>query len=364
MSGDVAFEPKWASAPGETIVEALRSRGGNVEDLADRLGVSDAQARGLVTGDVTIDEKLAGRLAEVVGGSTAFWLAREQQFRESTRWLDADMLTERLPFDQMVSFGWIDGRQSWRDRASVALEYFDVSNTTEWNATWRQRVSDALYRASHSQPVNETAVAAWLRQVELQAANIATSPWSPSQLRGRLPQLRHLSRLSSVESSLEQVRTIVASCGVALVVVRAPKECPISGASYVDSSGVRVVALSARYRSDDHLWFTLFHEFGHVLLHDATIAFLDELEIESQAESSLELEADTFAQEQLVPGGLDSLASSRATPSARDVLSFAAHADVAAGVVVGQLQHIRRIGFDKLNRLKRRYTWDGPSLKS
>jgi Zn-dependent peptidase ImmA (M78 family) len=31
-----------------------------------------------------------------------------------------------------------------------------------------------------------------------------------------------------------------------------------------------LIQLSFRYQTDDHLWFTLFHEIAHVLRHDKT----------------------------------------------------------------------------------------------
>ena len=38
-----------------------------------------------------------------------------------------------------------------------------------------------------------------------------------------------------------------------------------------------MIQLSARHKSDDHLWFSFFHEAAHVLLHSKKSVFVDEL---------------------------------------------------------------------------------------
>jgi len=51
--------------------------------------------------------------------------------------------------------------------------------------------------------------------------------------------------------------------------------------------------LSLRGKTDDQLWFTLFHEIGHVLLHDTRSLFL------AGSANRNEAEADQFAADAL-----------------------------------------------------------------
>lgn len=53
--------------------------------------------------------------------------------------------------------------------------------------------------------------------------------------------------------------------------------------------------MSGLWKSDDHLWFTLFYEIGHVLLHDVKGLYL------SDAEDEMEQEANDCASHVLVP---------------------------------------------------------------
>lgn len=80
MAADEPFEPDWASAPGDSIRGALRSRGVTVSDFAARMGFSVADAAALLEGSLPIDDGLAPRLAEVVSGTADFWQRREAQF--------------------------------------------------------------------------------------------------------------------------------------------------------------------------------------------------------------------------------------------------------------------------------------------
>jgi Zn-dependent peptidase ImmA (M78 family) len=104
--------------------------------------------------------------------------------------------------------------------------------------------------------------------------------------------------------------------------------------------------------SDDHFWFTFFHEAGHLLLHGENGFFLEGIESSTTAEE----EANEFAAQILIPPEFqDELAQLRA--KIYEVSRFARRLGVSPGIVVGQLQHLRKIRHNQLNGLKRRYTW-------
>ena len=74
-----AFEPDWFSHPGETLI-ALMDRGGlSAGELAGRLGCSRERVRE-TPGLAAIDDDLANGLAEVVGGTSAFWRKRQATY--------------------------------------------------------------------------------------------------------------------------------------------------------------------------------------------------------------------------------------------------------------------------------------------
>jgi hypothetical protein len=326
--------------------------------------LADGDARRLVTGVIPISAELANGLANFIGGSVRFWLSRQAQYQSDLLWVGADRLAERVPLRDMVRLGWVDRvPDSWKDRAELCLGYFGVSDVEEWNQRWGTRLSEARFRTSGAFPLEDAAVAAWLRQAEIVAARIEVAEWSPRHLRDALSDFRRLTK-ARPEQFVRRLQELCSAAGLAVVILKTPAGCALNGAAFVTPAGKRVIALSARDLADDRFWFTFFHELGHMLLHVADGIILDDFD-EEASEDATELEANDFAQRTLVPFELGPLTGSRAAGSVmRQIVAIASELDVAPGIVVGQLQHLGYIGFDSQNRLKRRYAWRGNELAS
>jgi Zn-dependent peptidase ImmA (M78 family) len=115
-----------------------------------------------------------------------------------------------------------------------------------------------------------------------------------------------------------------------------------------------MVILSFRYLSDDHFWFTFFHEAGHLLLHPMGETFVDGGAAEH---TDKEADADAFSTHTLVPSSAFAELP-RLRARSIDVIRFARSVGVSPGIIVGQMQHHGYIGPQQLNKLKRRYSWD------
>jgi Zn-dependent peptidase ImmA (M78 family) len=111
--------------------------------------------------------------------------------------------------------------------------------------------------------------------------------------------------------------------------------------------------LSFRFLSDDHFWFSFFHEAGHLLLHGEKGFFLERDDTPSTKQ---EQEANEFAEDILVPRELRE-AMLRLPVNGREVIRFAHRAGISPGIIVGQLQHYGRFTQRQLNSLKRRFKW-------
>jgi len=113
--------------------------------------------------------------------------------------------------------------------------------------------------------------------------------------------------------------------------------------------------LSFRYLSDDHFWFTFFHEAGHLLLNDCAETFLEGLDVE---DSQIEEAANAFAARTLIPANFEG-EMLRLPLNGREVIRFAGRVGISPGIVVGQLQHRGHFTRRQLNDLKRKYKWGG-----
>ncbi|QHC68884.1 ImmA/IrrE family metallo-endopeptidase (plasmid) [Rathayibacter sp. VKM Ac-2759] len=359
MVNTEVFEPRWASAPGNTILRTLAQQGHTVEDFADWANLPDPAIRRLITGEAEITSTIAAVLAERLGGSVSFWLRRDDRYRENREWSSLDAIAEKLPVRDMVDRGWIEKPSTWRERAKACLDFFGVTTSAEWEERYQAPLQTANFRRSEKLLTDDAAVAAWLRQAELLAQSRQTQNFSAAVLRSELDNVRNWCRHPDPVRFIPEIADALSRAGVSLVVLRTPSKCPVSGASKKLSNGSALIALSARYLADDHFWFTLFHEIAHLLLHGASaVPFVDEFEAGDIPTSSIEQEADNFASTTLVPNGVKVLQKGSSGPSQKEIVSFAHAVGVSPGIVVGQLQHDGIISFNNRNALKRRYRWD------
>lgn len=354
------FQPDWISAPGETIVDILEERGLKRTEFGRLMGQPPERVEELMDARATITTDIAHRLEAVLGGSAAFWITRESQYRKDAARIQQDATTAvdynwlgELPAKDMIKFGWLKPARGPAAQVRACLEFFGVADVNAWRLRYRSVLEKAAFRTSQAFESRPAAVAAWLRQGEIQAASIDCGPWNPARFQGLLPALRPLTRKKNPSDFLPELAKRCAECGVAVVIVRAPTGCRASGATRFLSPTKALLLLSFRYLSDDHFWFTFFHEAGHLLLHGQDTLFLEGTDTISAKD---EQEANDLAGGVLIPSALD--ARLLGLPlNGREVIKFARLAGVSPGVVVGQLQYRKRIKPNQLNGLKRRFSW-------
>jgi HTH-type transcriptional regulator / antitoxin HigA len=360
MTDERPFSPDWISPPGDTIAALLRERGLSAEALARTLQSTPADVQQLLEGNLALTGDLAQRLADALGASAGFWSRRESRYRhdlgclleEAERAATLNWLQE-VPLNDMIGMGWIKRRAEPAAQAALVLRFFGVRSLEAWRSAYQEAIQPAAFRTSPTFESLPGAIAAWLRQGEYEAATIPCGTWDPARFRQRLGVIRGLTREEDPDVFLPELRRLCAECGVAVVALRAPAKCRASGACRFLSPGRALLMLSFRYLSDDQLWFTFFHEAAHLILHPDRCFFLEGDERLSTAE---EEEANAFAADLLIPPE-HRAEMLQLKPRLVPVVRFARKLGIAPGIVVGQLQHLGRIGHNQLNDAKRRYRW-------
>lgn len=350
------LSPRWACPPGETIVQAAAERGISDSELATRLGLATQQLADLFVGSLPITLGLAETLSATVGASREFWISRDAQYHDDLRRVEADQWAQRFPISQMVEFGWILQPADWHQQIDACLQYFQVDGPADWESRYGQAVHTAHYRKSPTYDVDAAATSAWFRACEAQAEGQSTSgSFDADRFANTVADLVGLTRIKDPAQFIPQLTAQCADAGVVVVVVRPPKGCPVSGVArtYRDRP---LIQLSARHLSDDHFWFSFFHEAGHIVLHPGEEMYIDNFD--DGLNDDVEAEANAFAERHLFPAGI----TVQGRPTLRTIVRAAQANGVSTGVVVGQLQHRGAIRQNQFNTLKRRYTWDGPNL--
>lgn len=349
------FLPDWVSPPGATIHDILEDRGQSVADLAAALMRSIEYARNLLEGGERINDEIASRLAQMFGTSVSFWLSRESQFRDGLARLEAnEKWLMQIPVADLLKFDWIRSAYGTGDKIAACLEFFGVSNVSDWNERYLGGERLAAFRTSKVFQSEEGAVLTWLRMGEIKASFMDCGDWNPEGFQSALPFIRTLTRVKDPSVFIPKLQEHCSKFGVAVVIARAPSKCRASGATRFLSPHKALLMLSFRHLSDDHFWFTFFHEAGHLLLHQINSPFLEGVSLCSEKEES---EANKFSSDLLIPpkyqASLHSLVWDRFS-----IARFAKQIGISSGIVVGQLQHLGIIPHNHFNGFKVRYQWD------
>jgi HTH-type transcriptional regulator/antitoxin HigA len=335
-----AFQPNWFSKPGDTLSAILNRREMTPDMLAKCMGRDASVVHGLLSGDISIDKPIAGLLAKCVGGSPAFWATRQSQFVRDLNRAVAAVSTDQgkswlrtLPIKEMMESGWIPASKETRDTLKSSLAYFDVTDPDEWRERYTAFQNSFSYRTSPTFQSKLGALAAWLRQAEIQASRMTCARWDAGGLKARLDAMRVLTKATNLAHFIPRLRALCAEVGVAIIFLKAPAGCRASGATRFLSSTKAMIVLSFRFLSDDQFWFSFFHEIGHLLLHGTEATFVDG---EAADLTDREVEANAFSEGVLIP--LDRHDELLEVPSrARDVIRFAVSLGVSPGIVVGQM---------------------------
>jgi len=350
------YAPDRVSPPGETLAETLDALGMSQAELAVRLGRPRKTVNEIVKGKAALEPATALQLESVLGVPAAFWMERESRYREflarqSQRTaLEAESAWARqFPFNTMAKLGWVALETPRSERVSVLLRYFGVASTDAWHELWTAR--EVSFRRPQKLRGSQPAIAAWLRQGEIHAQAIECQPFHGDRFKAALKDARPLT-CEAPEVFQPRLTTLFASAGVALVWTPELVGAPISGATRWVSEQKALIQVSLRYKTDDQLFFSIFHEAAHVLLHPKKAIFLED----GQQDTPEEREADTFAADHLIPAG-EYARLLETGLSSGEIERFARQLEIAPGCVVGRLQHDKHLDFHQGNALKRRLRW-------
>jgi HTH-type transcriptional regulator/antitoxin HigA len=346
------FEPDYSVAPGTTLRATLAAQGMTQTDLSMRTGLSLKHVNQIAQGLAPISPETALALERVTEVPAPMWNSLEARYRGAlAREADAKGLAghtqwlRKLPVAELVERGHLEPGLGTADRVAEVCRFFRVASPQQWERVWLEPL--AAFRQSPSFASDAAAVATWLRLGELEAATVECQPYDARGFRDALSKVRGFTRMDPA-SGANKLVSLGASFGVAVVFVEEIARTRVSGAARWLTPTKAVIQLSLRYKREDHLWFSLFHEAGHVLLHSKKQTFVDR----DSEHDTLEDEANLFAATQLIPRKYERELASLSTTS--EVEAFAERIGIAPGIVVGRLQREGLWPWNKGNSLRRR----------
>lgn len=357
------FEPNWASPPGDTISRLAAAENMSIHELAERLGLEEEVFCGIMEGRVPISDDIADALSAELGAPQHFWSERYNQFLADKARIAKSVAAQSLsgwatsfPIPALRELGWLPKGARGERLSMDILNFFGCDSISKWNERYSIGIGQVAFRTSFAFEADEMATLAWLRVGELQSETLQLTKFSARVFRKRLCELKKLCVLKRPEIFFPRLQQACAESGVGLVSSRAPRGCRASGATWTNAKGNPVILLSFRYLSEDHFWFTFFHEAAHVILHGTDHISVDGGDPSPLGASIFEDEADRFAQDALVPAELRA-EMLNATSTRSHVRLIARRAGVTPGIIVGQLQKAGVLQQNQFNELKRRYKW-------
>ena len=353
------YEPDYAIPPGWILEERLDARQMSQAEFARRCGRSPKLISDIIAGKSAIQPRTAIQFQRVLGVDARIWLGIDSDYRlhrereaESLRVAELADWTKKFPVNELVKREAIAKPASAADRVSALLSFFGVASVEAWQSRYQNPA--VAYRHSLSFKSDEFALATWLRLGEIEAEQAECADYDQSKFKRALTRIRQLTSAPTGET-ISDTRRLCLESGVILAVIKPLPKTALIGVSRWTSSRRALIQLSARHMSDDHLWFSLFHEAAHILLHGRRDIFVHDATKGKFTE--LDVEANQWAASFLIPETpwqqfIDSPSFSNAR-----VLDFAEEQGIAPGIVVGRLQHEGRIPWSNLNGLKVPLEW-------
>jgi len=357
------YVPESVTPPGATIQDILDEQGMTQVELAERMGRAKEFINRLIHGKDTLSQDVALELERVLGVPARFWNQREHQYREAeARQRErsclkefVDWMKETIPVRDMTNKGWLPACDDEVDQVDAVLDYFGVASPDEWESIWMNPETKAAFRKTLAFASEPGAVAAWLRYGEREAHKRDGASYDKQSFKEALEDIRGLTT-ESPDTFEPAMIELCQHVGVALVFTPQVEGAKVSGATRWLTPNLALIQMSLRYKTNDHFWFTFFHEAGHVLLHGKRDIFLEGSEEEMPAEK--EEEANAFAAKTLIPSKEYRPFVEAGNFSMRSVRTFAESLGIAPGIVVGRLQHDELVPWGThLNKLKRSFQW-------
>lgn len=359
------YSPTKVSVPGVTLSDILEERTMTQADLAQRTGRPLKTINEIIKGKAAITSETAIQLERVLGTPAAFWNQRETNYRAYlARQKELENLTEQkdwlkqFPIKEMKKRNWIQNvGETVSEQIICILNFFGVATPEQWEQGWTQR--QLAFKKAMNVESNIGSTSVWLRKGEIEGEKILCKAFNKESLVASLDKIRELTKEKNPQSFLPKLQNICADCGVAVVFVKPFPKVPVYGASCWLNSEKALIQLSVRGKNADSMWFTIFHELGHILKHSKKELFV-EIEDKCSHKPPEEQEADEFASETLIPKShLNQWLKHNSNNLKRENLSkFSQELDIDVGILVGRLQHMKHLKYSEFNNLKSKYDWD------
>lgn len=347
------YNPDYATPPGAILEEILEDLGITKKEFAERCGLSAKHVSQVISAKAPISPDTAIRFERVLNVKASLWNNLEANFRtfeakqkEVKELENALAWAKEFPVNELVKRGRIEKPGEKKHLVELIWSFFGVASIRAWEEQYTSL--STVFRHSSTYRSDLKALMAWLRIGELEAREVHTEPYSRTRFLEALEQIRSFTneRPQVFEPKLKE---LCRQAGVVVVIEPEFKKTHVSGAARWLGPEKALIQLSLRHKTNDHFWFSFFHEAGHILLHPKKQGFVDEPDGNGSKEED---QANAFAARRLIPSKDYKEFVRRGAFTEAAIRSFARSIGIAPGIAVGRLQYDNNIPYSHHNRLK------------
>ena len=305
MTKKYKLETNYAIHPGITLREKLEELQITPKEFAIRTGKPIKTISNVLNGKSSITPEMAVQFEKVLNIPANFWMAKQANYNEyMAREKEKEELTEsiewskKFPYNDLVKLGYVAFTKDAKEKAEKLLSFFNISKSKAWEEIYINQQVPVFFRISLKKSKNPYSLSAFLRIGEIEASKIDAPPFNKAKLKEILKNLKDIMNKES-ENFLEKIKEYSLSAGVKIIFTPALPNTAINGVvRWINDNPV--IQITDRFKRYDIFWFSLFHEFGHIILHsNKKDIFLEEIE-NTKSKSKEEIEADKFTEEFLL----------------------------------------------------------------
>jgi len=352
------YAPDYAVHPGEILGETLNAKGIKKSDFAIRCGISPKTVSMILAGRGPVTPENAINFESVLGISSNIWnglnsnyylfeARKKKQFKlqKQVSW------AQQFPLRELEKRGFISKNLEDVDIVGKLLEFFGVGSVGAWEEKYEQ--ISVAYKHSPSFKSSPYSLYSWLRIGEIRASTIECEQFNSSKFKSALNVIKDQTN-NRPNKFLSIMRGECLNAGVFLLVEPELPGTHLCGATYWLNKDIALIMLSLRHKTNDHFWFSFFHEAGHILLHGKKMIFIEE---ENGSKNNMEDEADQFAANFIINAKKYRDYVNQSEFDRDAIIKFAEDQSIAPGLVVGRLQHDGYLKYNQFNDLKMRFVF-------
>lgn len=357
------YQSDLAIHPGEYLEEILEDIGMSQAELSNRLGRPVQAINEIIKGKKSITSTTALELEDVLGVPSNVWIGLESEYQivlakqeELKQMEEETKLIPAFPYAELVKYGFVKATKKAIEKVDELKRFFNVARLSQIQHV---KAYQPAFRVSNHDDISHESIATWIQAGRIKAKEIETDLFDKKKLKDVLPSLKSLMNLDDINTSLEEIKKILANCGVAFIMLPHFKKTKVHGATFwLDGKNKAVLMMSIRGSYSDIFWFSFFHEVAHILLHNKREVFLEDTYSDPDLQKQEE-EANNFARDFLIPKKEFENFSNEKNFSKSRIIEFSERLNIKPSIVVGRLMHEKCVQYNdyKLIELRDQYKW-------